>query len=276
MSTRPNLSPEHLIGQGWSVFKSRPWLCIAMFLLYWFTQPGNGGSGGSGGGSLNDLTSMSQATAMITTAVLAGFGLISLLVLLIAGPMRGGYDLAMLRMVRGDQSVSFADLFAGFPKFINLMLTMLLGALIVATGVLFCVVPGVIAGIGLWPAYLLVMEDDLGPVDAIKGAWRLTNGHKMELFILGLANFVLVIAGLLTCCVGLLVAGPVAQLAWMGAYDELRRARVAIPALHRGEPPGPAVDPTVGNPAPPALGPGDEHKDEDDEPTIGGPNQRGA
>ena len=89
---------------------------------------------------------------------------------------------------------------------------------------LLLIVPGIILLIALWPAFLLVMEDDLAPVDAIKGAWALTRGHKMELFVLVLATFVVLIAGLLAFGVGLLIAGPVTQLAWIRAYHELRKA----------------------------------------------------
>ena len=272
MSTRANLSPEHLIRQGWAVFKLQPWLCVGMFVLYSITQPGGGGTNLSGGGSLNDINAMSQAGALLMTAALAGIGVITLMVLVIAGPMRGGYELAMLRMVRGDRSVVFGDLFAGFSKFVKLMLTMLLGALLLAVGIMLCVVPGIILGVGLWPAYLLVMEDDLGPVEALKGAWALTDGYKMELFILGLANTLLLFVGLLACCVGVFVAGPVAPLAWMGAYDEMRRARgaAALPSApaqgerERHQP----LDPTVGTPPPMTLGPGDTTDNDDEEATT--------
>ncbi len=276
MSTRANLSPEHLIRQAWGVFQLRPWLCIAMFLLYTITQPGGGGSGGSGGGSLNDINSMSQAATLMMTAVLAGVGILTLLVLVIAGPMRGGYELAMLRLIRGDQTVVFGDLFAGFSKFINLMITMLLGAFAVAAGVLLCIVPGIILGIGLWPAYLLVMEDDLGPVDALKGAWQLTDGHKMELFVLAIANFILILLGLLACCVGFFVTGPIAQLAWMGAYDEMRRASGAViapltPAAPDPAGPLPTAPPGDATEASTNTAEDDGIDQESDEPTIDSP-----
>jgi len=278
MSTRANLSPEHLIRQAWRVFKLQPWLCIAMFVLYSVTQPGSGGGGSGGGNSLNDLSSMSQAVTLLMTVMLAGIGVMTLLVLLISGPMRGGYELAMLRMVRGEQNVVFGDLFAGFSKFVKLMLTMLLGALIVVIGVLLCIIPGIILGLGLWPAYLLVMEEDLGPVEALKGAWALTDGYKMELLVLGIANAVLVFAGLLCCCVGVFVAGPVAQLAWVGAYDEMRRASGALALPPASAPPNQnqgseqRADPTVGTPAPTALGPGDATNDGNEEAAGEGPS----
>ena len=153
-------------------------------------------------------------------------GLIALVlaVIMVAGPIRGGYDMAMLRLIRGDDSVSFRNLFAGFSKFDKLFLTFLLYTLAVVGGFILLIVPGIILLIALWPAFLLVMEDDLGPVDAIKGAWALTRGYKMKLFVLGLVSFAAIIAGLLALGVGLFVAGPVVELARIGAYQEMRGA----------------------------------------------------
>ena len=148
--------------------------------------------------------------------------LLVLPIIVLAGPIRGGYDMAMLRLIRGDDSVSFDDLFAGFSKFTSLFVTFLLYILAVIGGILLLIVPGIILLIALWPAFLLVMEDDLAPSDAIMGAWALTLGHKMELFVLLLATFVMLIAGLLALGIGILVAGPVTQLAWIRAYHEMR------------------------------------------------------
>ena len=115
-----------------------------------------------------------------------------------------GYDMAMLRLIRGDDPVSFLEIFAGFSKFRRLCFTWLLYVLAVIGGMLLLIVPGIILLVALWPAFLLVMEDDLAPVDSIKGAWALTRDHKMELF-------------------GLLVAGPTTQFAWIRAYHEMRK-----------------------------------------------------
>jgi uncharacterized membrane protein len=256
MSTSANLAPDRLILQGWKTLKRRPGLCIGMCLIYGIVQPGGGGGGGGGSGGAGGGST--EAMALIGI-IIAGALLITLVQCVVAGPIRGGYDLAMLRLVRGDDSVTFGDLFAGFSKFVPLLLTFLLVGVCVLTGLVLCIVPGIIVMLGLWPAYLLVMEDDLPPVEAVKGAWALTNGHKVDLFILALANCVVILIGLLACCVGVLVAAPVAQLSWMGAYHEMRLAAGAAAASPSEPEPAPPSDPTLGLPPPaPAPGPGDE------------------
>ena len=155
--------------------------------------------------------------------ILGGIALV-LAVIMVAGPIRGGYDMAMLRLIRGDDSVSFRDLFAGFSKFRKIFLTFLLYSLAVVGGFILLIVPGFILLIALWPAFLLVMEDDVGPVDAIKGAWALTRGYKMKLFVLGLVAFAVLVTGLLALGVGLFVAGPVVELVRIGSYQEMRES----------------------------------------------------
>ena len=187
-----SLLPSHLFPPAWETFKRRPWLVMGMSFVY-----GISGNWMPSGPAL-------------------AFGL------LLGGPIRGGYDMAMLRLARGDDSVSFDDLFAGFSKFRRLFFTWCLYVLAVVGGMFLLIVPGIIFGVALWPAFLLVMEDELSPVEAIEGAWALTLGHKMELFILCLATFVGLIAGFLTFGIGLLVTFPLTQLAWIRAYHEMR------------------------------------------------------
>ena len=189
-----SLLPSHLFPPAWETFKRRPWLVMGMSFVYVIS--GNG---------------LPRGPAL-------AFGLL----LLLGGPIRGGYDMAMLRLVRGDDSVSFDDLFAGFSKFRRLFFTWCLYALAVVGGTLLFIVPGIILGVALWPAFLLVMEDELSPVEAIEGAWVLTRGHKLELFVLSLATFVGLFVGLLIFGIGLLVTFPITQLAWVRAYHEMR------------------------------------------------------
>ncbi|MBW2290905.1 MAG: DUF975 family protein [Deltaproteobacteria bacterium] len=200
-----DLSLSHLLTSAWETFKRRPGIAIAMWLVYVFFE-----SGGSGG---------SEDQGVFQSLIL-------LALILLSGPIHGGYDLAMLRLLREDDSVTFTDLFAGMEKFERLFLVFLVYAVAVMIGVILLVVPGVIIALGLWPAFLLVMEDDLGTVDALKGAWELTLGYKGQLFVLALTTAALCLLGILALGFGLLVAGPVTQLAWITAYDEIRAAQI--------------------------------------------------
>ncbi|MDP6977971.1 MAG: DUF975 family protein [Myxococcota bacterium] len=200
--TEADLSISSLLSEAWETFQRRPGIAIAMWLVFFFFD-----SGGAGGG---DEASLIES-------------LLALVVLLVSGPIQGGYDYAMLRLLRGDDTVTFSDVFAGFQKFERLFLVFLIYMVAVVVGIVLLIVPGVIIALGLWPAFLLVMEDDdVGAIEALRGAWDLTNGYKGQLFVLAIVSIGLHLAGFIALGVGILIAGPVAQLAWISAYDELR------------------------------------------------------
>ena len=64
----------------------------------------------------------------------------------------------------------------------------------------------------------LVVDRDVGIVDALKLSIRITRGNKWSLFLLGLFGSVLAIAGLLACCIGLLFVLPLLYLLGATAY----------------------------------------------------------
>lgn len=224
MSTRTNLSPSHLILLAWQTFKRRPWISIGMWIVYALFGGHGGGGGGDQFNSYKDIGL--EEWVWIRTILMSMLALV-LVTIIVAGPIRGGYDRSMLRLIRGDDSVSFRDLFAGFSKFRKLFMTFLLYSFTVVGGFILLILPGIILLITLWPAFLLVMEDDLNPIEAIKGAWKLTRGYKMEIFVLTLVGITMVIAGVLTLGVGLFVAGPMVNLIRIGAYQEMRIAAEA-------------------------------------------------
>ena len=82
-------------------------------------------------------------------------------------------------------------------------------------------VPGIIIAMGLAFVPYLVVERGLGPIDAIKESWRITKGHKWQLFLLVLALLGINLLGLLALVVGIFVAIPVTMIAFVHAYRTL-------------------------------------------------------
>ena len=257
MKHEPRLNLSHLFSGAQEAFQRRPGLCMAMFLLFSIFS-GNGG-GGNG-----------QANANMPAWIGITGALVGLIIFLCSGAIRGGYDMAMLRLHRGDDSLVFRDVFAGFKKFWRLFGTVLLLILIVIGAVLVPLLFAVLlaalldiwtnvvlwsafgaiglalaftACLGLWPSFLMLMEEDLRPTETVRRAWKLTAGYKATLLWLSLTCLLLWIlvvaaagcvflifsfgvASILTAgAVGIglaLFVGPLTQLAWIGAYRELR------------------------------------------------------
>lgn len=129
-----------------------------------------------------------------------------------------GFIRLFLAIVRG-QPATFGLLFSGGPFFLKGLLTNILASIIVGIGSCLCLVPGIIAGLGLSFSLLLVVDQQLGAVTAIQESWRLTQGAKLQLFLYGLAAFVLSLVGVLACGLGMLVTAPLVGLGLAQIYE---------------------------------------------------------
>jgi uncharacterized membrane protein len=98
---------------------------------------------------------------------------------------------------------AFGDLFSGAPFFVSVFVANLVSTIAISIGMIFLIVPGVILALGLCMTIPLIVDRGLGPIDALSESWKLTDGHKANLFIFGLIAFGLSIAGACVCGVGL-------------------------------------------------------------------------
>ena len=94
-------------------------------------------------------------------------------------------------------------------------------ALAVAIGFVLLIVPGIILGLMFMFTTFVVIERELGPIDAMSESHRLTRGHKWRLFGFVLLLLLINVLGVLALVVGLLVSIPVSTLAFVHAYRVL-------------------------------------------------------
>jgi len=118
------------------------------------------------------------------------------------------------------EKVTLHDLWhpQAFLKYVGVKI---LTGIIVILGLILLVVPGVIAALALMFATYLVIERNLGPVDALKESVRITKGNRWKLFLLALAMLALNILGAIALLVGLLITIPVSLLALAHVYRTL-------------------------------------------------------
>jgi uncharacterized membrane protein len=82
-------------------------------------------------------------------------------------------------------------------------------------------VPGVLLGLGLCFVMHVVVDKNLGLVEAMKASWRITAGSRVELLLLALLCLLVVLLGSLVLGVGVFVAVPVVFGAVTVAYHRL-------------------------------------------------------
>lgn len=128
------------------------------------------------------------------------------------------------------QSLKLADLWSTFP-FLYYVAQKVLSGIIIIVGLILLIAPGVIAALALMFSSYLVMDKNLGPIEAMKESARITKGHRMQLFLFALTLGLLNIAGALALGIGLLVTVPVSIFAVAHVYRFLEQ-KAGAPTHH--------------------------------------------
>jgi uncharacterized membrane protein len=93
--------------------------------------------------------------------------------------------------------------------------------IITLIGFILLIIPGIIFSIRLQYVSYLIVDKDLGPVEAIKTSWNITRGNTWNLFFFGILIGLINILGLICLIVGLFVTVPLSALAAAFVYRKL-------------------------------------------------------
>jgi uncharacterized membrane protein len=133
----------------------------------------NGGGGGSGGG-----------LGAPELALVAGVATPLVAALFLIPPIFLGRLIRMsITALRGG-TPEVGDLFRGETRYGPMLGLLFLQSMCIYLGYLLLIVPGVILSVGLHFSAHLVVDRRLGAVEAMKASWRLTRGHKGQVFLL--------------------------------------------------------------------------------------------
>lgn len=131
-----------------------------------------------------------------------------------------GFTRALLRVARTGQA-RFADVFSGGSGFLSYFAASILLGLGILLGLVVFIVPGIILMLGTVLAHPYIVDQGMGPIDAIRASWAATDGHKGNLFVWWLASIGIVLLGLAACCVGYLPAVTLVSLGVVIIYLRL-------------------------------------------------------
>lgn len=135
--------------------------------------------------------------------------------------LRVGWTKIVLKSIQGE-SWQFGELFSNMHLWWNFFASTFLYSLMVGTGLIFLIAPGVFLGISFGFYRFFVVNEGMGPIKALEASWELTNGCRLQLCLLGLVIGFVNLAGLLCLIVGVIPASIVGELAWANAYTQLR------------------------------------------------------
>ena len=148
----------------------------------------------------------------------------ALVSLLVAGAMSIG--LARFSLAIGRKTpTKLSDIFTGFDTFGVGLGAYLLQALFVMLWCLLLIVPGIIAALSYAMTFYIIAEEPaLGPLQAIAKSKQLMQGHKWELFCLGLRFVGWSLLCVLSLGVGFLWLLPYMLVTVAHFYDDIRAA----------------------------------------------------
>jgi hypothetical protein len=110
-------------------------------------------------------------------------------------------------------------------------------ALLIVIGVWIALSPlRIYVGLGIMFSTLaLLVEPETNAFTAFGVSWRAVSGHRLQAFGVSLVCALIVGAGVLACCVGLLAALPIASLLYCALFLALNNSERQAPALpHEG------------------------------------------
>ena len=127
-----------------------------------------------------------------------------------------------LKVVDG-QSYKLEDILSTTHLWLKYLLGSLLYGAIVMIGLLLLIVPGIILAVKYQYLMYLVIDEELGPLEALGKSGRITNGNKFNLFIWGLVMALVNVVGALAFFVGLFVTIPLTSIASAYIYRKLSK-----------------------------------------------------
>ena len=150
---------------------------------------------------------------------------ISLILSLFESVFMFGYAKYVLDFVRGKKDMDWKEVITFSLKHFGLFfLVSLLVGLNIAIGSILLIVPGIIAEFGLI-FYQEVAADntDLGVIDVLKKTWSITNGHKMDLFVLMLSFIGWFLLVSITLGIAIIYVMPYFMVTLVLAYEQLNK-----------------------------------------------------
>ena len=159
-------------------------------------------------------------SAILAAASSFGFGIITLL---ITGPLSVGVISVFVNLARGSGSINIEDMFSGFKNGFgrNFLVALMSGIFVFLWSLLF-VIPGIIKTYSYSMAYYIANDHpEYDWNTCIKESKRLTNGHKMDLFILDLSFIGWYFVGALCLGIGALWVAPYHSAARVGYYEAI-------------------------------------------------------
>ncbi|PIQ67254.1 hypothetical protein COY25_00160 [Candidatus Uhrbacteria bacterium CG_4_10_14_0_2_um_filter_41_7] len=151
----------------------------------------------------------------VLSAILV-IALVALLTIISAGWIK-----LVLNIVDHDKA-KVGDLFLEYKKIFSFFTVMFLYSAMVIAGIMFFIIPGIVLGLMFMWAPILVVDKNMGPIEALSKSKELTNGAKWDLFLVKIVESGgSYISGI--SIIGIVVAVPLITISKILMYRHVQR-----------------------------------------------------
>jgi uncharacterized membrane protein len=127
-----------------------------------------------------------------------------------------------LRFVDGERG-ELIDLFAKIPLVVPYLIASIIVGLVTTAGFILLVIPGIYWGLRLQFFGWVIVDKEVGALEATRVSWEITRGSAWQLFLMWWLLFFVNVLGFLVIGIGLLVTVPLSLVAMGHVYRTLER-----------------------------------------------------
>lgn len=173
---------------GWEIFMRRPWYLFGLSLAFF------------------GLFVVSIGEAAITA---------------FAAVLYGGYIAMMIKHFHGSK-IEFDDMFVIQDRWVYYAGLTIIKTFFILLGLLCFIVPGVYLSIRWMFAEILVIDQNMKPLEALKASSKLSEGVRGKLFWMSVVMILLTFLGLAFFIVGAIAMSIVVTFAYIKIYEDLK------------------------------------------------------
>lgn len=123
--------------------------------------------------------------------------------------------------IHDGKKLNLEYLYKLYPLFVRYLGASIIYGVAVVIGLILLIIPGIIIAIKFQFYSFLIVDKNEGIIDSLKKSAKLTEGHMMNLFILGVLLIIINLVGAMLLGLGLLVTIPTSVMAMVYVYRKL-------------------------------------------------------
>jgi len=202
--TKKILLIDDAIGVGWQKTKKNFWFFVGLILIVWAINLLFSYLQRMINGDNHDWSYWVIFAVELAANILMSVGLIKISI-----------------FANDEKKLEYKDLFTHYKYFWRFLGATILRSLIIFIGLILLVVPGIYLSIKFRFVTYLILDKDMGIIEAFKESAKITKGVKWSLLGLEFCSNVIIVLGILALLIGVFAAFPIVMVGRAHAYRVL-------------------------------------------------------